>query len=249
MPNTEYLSAPVVWHAQELCVRFLSCCVAAFMADWEQQDSLCKSKVSVFLSLLSLAALHLQKCGIQLWKVRFATGVALPFQRDLSLISRGRSELRQKRQKWTHLFRRSFHPFKCHPIGPRLTKVVQYFFFLYHWLCVLECKCAYVCDCACTRSGLCVVSSQPWMQGRSSQLLPPACYHGDPIWESIIVSWQGWNPSVNVPREKEKACYCAILAIIFTFHILFLFLETNCRALDFRDIVDNLVKPLAGFAV
>lgn len=114
-------------------------------------------------------------------------------------------------------------------------------FFLSHWLCVLECKCAYVCDCACTRSGLCVVSSQPWMQGRSSQLLPPACYHGDPIWESIIISWQGWNPSVNVPREKEKACYCAILAILFTFHILFLFLETNCRALDFRDIVDNLV--------
>lgn len=79
--------------------------------------------------------------------------------------------------------------------------------------------------------------------------LPPACYHGDPIWESIIVSWQGWNPPVNVPREKEKACYCAILAIIFTFDILFLFVETNCRALDFRDIVDNLVIRKASSSI
>lgn len=116
-------------------VLFLSCCAAALMPDWEQQVWLCRSKVSVCLSLLSLAAPHSQKNRIQLWKVQFATGVALPFRRDLSLISRRGSE----RWKWTHLFRQGFHPFKCHPIGPCLTKVVR--FSPSHLLCLLECVC------------------------------------------------------------------------------------------------------------
>lgn len=57
--------------------------------------------------------------------------------------------------------------------------------------------------------------------------LPLACYHGDPIWESIIVSWQGWSPPVNVLREKreEMACYSAISTIKSkNVHIFVLFL-------------------------
>lgn len=158
------LTVPLVWHAPEPHVRFLSCCASAFMADWEQQVWLCKSKVSVFLMLLSRTALHSHKYRIQLWKVQFATGVALPFQHDLSLISRGRSEPQHEQWKWTHSFRWGFYPFKCHPIGPCLTKLVQ--FSLSHLLCVLECV------CAC--SGVCVVSWQPRMLGRSCQLLAPS---------------------------------------------------------------------------
>lgn len=50
--------------------------------------------------------------------------------------------------------------------------------------------------------------------------LPPACYHGDPIWESIIVSWQGWNPPVNVPREKESLLLCNFSNYIYISHFI-----------------------------
>lgn len=139
-PLPSYLACTGTVHTLRLIV--------AFVDDWEQQVWLCKSKVSVFLPLLSLAAPRLQKYRIQLWKVQFATGIALPFKCDLSLISRGRSELRHECWKWTHSFRWGFHPFKCHPIGPCLGKVVQ--FFLSHLLlCVLECACLRMFRCMC----------------------------------------------------------------------------------------------------
>lgn len=106
--NTHHRSMPLFWHALELCVRFLSRCAAAFMADWEQQVWLCKSKVSLFLSLLSLVTSRSQKYRILLWKVQFATGIALPFQHDLSLISGGRSELWHEWWKWVHSLQPGF---------------------------------------------------------------------------------------------------------------------------------------------
>lgn len=115
-------------------------------------------------------------------------------------------------------------------------------FFLSHWLCVLECKCAYVCVCACTRSGLCVVSSQPWMQGRSSQLQASSGLL--PWWSDLRVNnskLTGLKSSSEcAEREGEGLLLCNFSNYIYISHFIY-FLETNCRALDFRDIVDNLV--------
>lgn len=102
------------WNALQLCLSPLSCCKAAFMDDWEQQVWLCKSLYEISMSLLSAAWLWL---WLQLWKVQFTTAIVLPFQCNLSLISRGGSKLRHEHRKWTHLFQWGFHLFKCHPIS------------------------------------------------------------------------------------------------------------------------------------
>lgn len=143
---------------------------AALLPYWliGSSTSDCVNLKSLFSCLLCLPLLHSQKYRLQLWKVQFATGVTLSFQRDLSLTPRGGSQLRHERWKRTNLFCWGVHPFKCHPIGPCLSKVVQ--FCLSYLLCVLECAC--VCSCAC--SGVCVVSQQPRMMGRSGPLLPPS---------------------------------------------------------------------------
>lgn len=196
-----------IWHALGLCVRFLSCCAAAWMADWEQQVWLCKSEVSVFLSLLSLAAPLLQKYRIQLWEVQFATGVALPFRRDLSLISgEGRGGwwgLNGDMNDGNEVFRSAeasihLNVIQLVPVSPK------WFSSLSHLLCVLECVFGHVQVHALWANShrCCVDPVGCW--------LPLACYHGDPIWESIIASWQGWRSSSESTESMEGiACYSA----------------------------------------
>lgn len=161
----------------------LRCCLIGSLADWEQQVWLCKSEVSVFLSLLSLAALLLQEYRIPLWKVQFTTGVALPFQYDLSLICRGGSNCDMNGGNELVLFAKaSFHSY-----------VIQLVPVSLKWsssLCLICCVFLSVYAC----------SGAFWADN--------PCYHGDPIWESIIVKWWGWRSSCEcADRVEEIASY------------------------------------------
>lgn len=166
------------------------------MADWEQQVWLCKSEVSVFLSLLSLAAPHSQKYRNSTVKstIRNRRRSAVPAWSQFDI----------QRGVWTAtwtLEMNSFVPLSIH------LNVIQLVPFSLKWsLGLICCEFLSMCVCVCVRVqvyALWANSLGCWMDPVRCWL-PQACYHGDPLWESIIVIWQGWSPPVDVLRGRRK---------------------------------------------
>lgn len=86
--------------------------------------------------------------------------------------------------------------------------------------------------------------------------LPLACYHGDPIWESIIVSWRGWGPPANPPREDVFTIIFKFFTQVFVVVVVevglqqfFFYYNTlwNSRAWGVDDIFLSLIKFSAFF--